>query len=202
MADPNTDDRADVYAFGVMGYEMLAGEPPFVSNNPQRLISAHLTEEPVDIRAHRSTVPEPLAQLVMRCLAKRPADRPQRLADLLPVLDAVAYPSASRAVTATETTRQTPAQVVVPLAGGTLMMATAWALRQLLGLPDSVLLGAVLVVVVAVPVALVQTHRRRGATGSLITHAASRHGVMTGALVSVVTLAGATGPSQTPNCFR
>ena len=192
MADPNTDDRADVYAFGVMAYEMLAGEPPFVSNNAQRLIAAHLTQEPVGIRTHRSTVPEPLEQLVMRCLAKRPADRPQRLADVLPVLDAVAYQSASRAFTATETSHKHAAQVLIPLAGGTLMLATAWALRQVLGLPNGLFLGAVLLVLVAVPVALLFTHRRRGATGSLITHAASRHGVMTGALVSVAGLAGAT----------
>ena len=192
MADPTTDDRADVYAFGVMAYEMLAGEPPFVSNSPQKLIAAHITQEPVGIRTHRATVPEPLAQLVMQCLAKRPGDRPQRLADVLPVLEAVAYQSASRAFPVTEPPGKIGAKIIVPIVGGTLMMAAAWALRQVIGLPDSVFFGAVLLALLAVPVALLRTYRRRGATGSLITHAASRHGVMTGAVVSVAVLAGAT----------
>jgi serine/threonine protein kinase len=76
--DPNVDHRADLYAFGCMGYELLTGEPPFTAESPQRVFAAHLTEKPRPVAARRSDVPRPLAAMIMRCLEKDPRDRPQR----------------------------------------------------------------------------------------------------------------------------
>ena len=45
-ADPNADHRADIYAFGVMAYELIAGQPPFQGSTPARLLAAHMTESP------------------------------------------------------------------------------------------------------------------------------------------------------------
>ena len=92
-ADPHTDHRADLYAFGVMAYEMLTGQPPFVGATPQAVLSAHVTEAPVPVTQRRGTIPPPLAHLIMRCLAKKPADRPQTAEELLPVLEVLATPS-------------------------------------------------------------------------------------------------------------
>ena len=75
-ADPNVDHRADFYAFGVMAYELLAGRPPFQGSTPARLLAAHMTETPRDIRSIRPDIPAALADLVMACLAKDPDDRP------------------------------------------------------------------------------------------------------------------------------
>ena len=88
-ADPSTDLRADIYAFGAMAYEMLAGHPPFAGRNTQAMLAAHATEAPPPITIIRPATPPRLAELVMRCLEKRPGDRPQSAGELLEALDAV-----------------------------------------------------------------------------------------------------------------
>ncbi|HEX6316622.1 MAG TPA: protein kinase [Gemmatimonadaceae bacterium] len=88
-ADPNLDHRVDLYALGVMAYEMLGGAPPF-SGNAQQVIAAHLTQPPAPLSQYRNTVPPALEAIVMRCLAKNPADRPQSAEDVLRALDAAA----------------------------------------------------------------------------------------------------------------
>ncbi len=72
-ADPLTDSRADIYAFGVVAYEMLAGHVPFAGRNTQATMAAHATEAPTPVSALREATPPRLAELVMQCLAKRPA---------------------------------------------------------------------------------------------------------------------------------
>jgi serine/threonine-protein kinase len=88
-ADPDVDHRADIYSFGVTAYEMLAGRPPFCDSSPRKLLAAHLTEPPEPILARRPDTPRTLAAMVMACLAKEPADRPQTAKELLRVLEIV-----------------------------------------------------------------------------------------------------------------
>ena len=102
-ADPSIDHRADIYAFGVMAYEMLSGSLPFARRSTQAMLAAHAIEKPEPIEQRRPAVPHALAAMVMRCLEKHPADRPQSAAELLPTLDSVhtehelsASPSAPR----------------------------------------------------------------------------------------------------------
>ena len=87
LADPNIDNRADIYSFGVVAYEMLTGSPPFVGRSAQALIAAHAISRAEPIETRRPSLPPLLAQLVMRCLEKRPADRPQTAAEILQVLE-------------------------------------------------------------------------------------------------------------------
>ncbi len=91
-ADPRTDHRADIYAFGTMAYEMVAGRPPFGGRLPQQLAAAHATETPVSLAQLRPAVPAALGALVMRCLAKSPADRPQSAREILAAFDSIATP--------------------------------------------------------------------------------------------------------------
>jgi serine/threonine-protein kinase len=100
-ADPHTDHRADLYAFGVTAYEMLTGQPPFVGATPQAVLAAHVTEAPVSVMQRRATIPPALAQLIMRCLEKKPADRPQSAEELLPVLEGLTTPSGGMTPTQT-----------------------------------------------------------------------------------------------------
>jgi serine/threonine-protein kinase len=72
----NATDRSDVYALGVVLYELLAGRPPFEGSNLRAVMVAHVLREPPDLRVACPEVPEPLAALVHRCLAKAPEARP------------------------------------------------------------------------------------------------------------------------------
>ncbi|MDX2058833.1 MAG: serine/threonine-protein kinase [Gemmatimonadales bacterium] len=80
--DPQTDHRADIYAVGVLGYELLTGAPPFVGSSPQVLAMAHMVREPEPVDRIRPATPPRVAAALMRCLAKRPADRWQSAAEL------------------------------------------------------------------------------------------------------------------------
>ena len=92
-ADPAVDHRADIYAFGILSYELLTGQTPFGGRTPQGLLAAHVTESPEPIQKRRSSLPAGLAALVMRCLEKRPADRPQSAAEIVHALDDLTTPS-------------------------------------------------------------------------------------------------------------
>jgi len=88
--DPNIDHRSDIYSLGCMAYELLTGSPPFAGRSPQRTLVAHLTEKPAPISDARTDVSSALAELVMRCLEKDPAARPQSAAEIETALNAVA----------------------------------------------------------------------------------------------------------------
>jgi serine/threonine protein kinase len=96
-ADPHIDHRADLYAVGVLAYEMLAGSPPFAAPTPHQVMAAHLTRVPAPLAGHG--VPAALEQFVMRCLAKDPAERFETAAAALERLEA-----AGRAASAGGTT--------------------------------------------------------------------------------------------------
>ena len=88
-ADPTTDGRADLYALGAMAYEMLAGAPPFAGRSAQATLAAHAIERVPPVSELRPSTPPALAELVMRLLEKRPADRPQTADEVLQALDGI-----------------------------------------------------------------------------------------------------------------
>jgi len=123
------DHRTDLYAWGVMAYELLSGAHPFARHvTPQNLITAHLTEAPAAFKAGDAVPPE-LAALVMRCLEKDPAHRPASAALVLAGLDVATTPVPSRETPAARAPRRkmTVALIVAGLIVGTLGV---WALRQ------------------------------------------------------------------------
>jgi serine/threonine-protein kinase len=69
------DHRADIYALGVLGYEMLAGRRPFDGDTPLRLIQQTLTTIPADLAEIAPEVPPDLAGVIMQCLSKDAAGR-------------------------------------------------------------------------------------------------------------------------------
>jgi serine/threonine-protein kinase len=91
--DPATDRRVDIYSWGVMAYELLAGKHPFAGRSTaQQLFTAHLTETPPSFSTGR------IASLVMRCLEKDPARRPGHASEIVDVLSAATGADEKRAV--------------------------------------------------------------------------------------------------------
>jgi eukaryotic-like serine/threonine-protein kinase len=81
------DERSDVYALGVVGYEMLAGVPPFSGPTLQAMVAAHLTRPPASLLGRRPEVPSMVAAAIEKALAKDPRDRfpdAARFRDALP----------------------------------------------------------------------------------------------------------------------
>jgi TolB-like protein/Tfp pilus assembly protein PilF len=115
-ADPHADHRVDIYALGVLTYEMLASEPPFTGTSPQQVLAAHATRAPEPVALRRPSVPAALAALVMRCLEKRPADRPQSAEEVLRELDAVTVPRDVGGARQPRKIRRFAAYAVVPVA--------------------------------------------------------------------------------------
>ena len=69
------DHRTDIYSWGVLGFEILTGKPPFLGGTVTDVLYKHMTEQPPDIRTLRSEVPENLAATLQKCLEKDPAKR-------------------------------------------------------------------------------------------------------------------------------
>ena len=86
------DARADLYAVGVLAYEMLSGQPPFTGPTPQAIFAAHITRTPAPLGPLRPDVAPPFAAAIMRCLEKDPAARWQSAEELLGQLETFTTP--------------------------------------------------------------------------------------------------------------
>jgi len=186
--DPATDHRADIYAFGCMAYELLAGRAVFPDLAPHKLLVAHMTETPTPVSDLRLDCPPALAALVMQCLAKSPAARPASATELLQRLD--------------NTTSGAGGVMPGILIGGRPMLwralgiyvaafigvaIVARAAIIAIGLPDWVFAGALVVMALGLPVVLFTAYTqyiaRRVATATPVytdggTRSLAGHGTM------------------------
>lgn len=87
-AGETVDHRTDIYALGVLSYEMLTGRLPFQATTAQQMMAAHLAKQPDPIADLRPGISPWLASAIMQCLEKRPADRWQSATELLTVIEA------------------------------------------------------------------------------------------------------------------
>ena len=76
------DPRTDIYSLGAVAYYLLTGKPPFTGGTPIEIVIAHSRDQAVPPSEHRDEIPRDLEQVVLRCLAKKPEERFEDVADL------------------------------------------------------------------------------------------------------------------------
>jgi eukaryotic-like serine/threonine-protein kinase len=128
--DPGLDHRADIYSLGVVAYEMLTGHPPFSGRSVSDILLAHRDRIPESIVAQRPDTPPQLARVVMKCLEKKPADRPQSAAEIVRILRSTPS-SATQIVGVPRALSQLPPWLPWALAGVMTLVAVALAVLVL-----------------------------------------------------------------------
>ena len=81
--------RSDLYSLGAMLYEIVAGRPLFLGDDSVAIIGQHINTTPVAPTWHNSGCPRAIDALIIRLLAKDPAERPESATDVLSALDAI-----------------------------------------------------------------------------------------------------------------
>lgn len=127
-ADPAADHRMDLYALGLLGYELLTGKVPFKEASPQQTMAAQLTRDPEPVERSRPDVPVALRQLLARLLQKAPGDRPASATEVVAALDAIG--SGSGETLAMPMPRPSRGRVAAIAAAGLLLVASAWLAGQ------------------------------------------------------------------------
>ena len=129
-ADPAADHRMDLYALGLVGYEMLTGDVPFREDSPQKTMAAQLTREPAPVEGMRGDVPPALSALVRHLLAKLPEERPQLASDVVAALDDIALNSGQNLAPLRPVSPPSWGRLVAIAAAGVAIIGTAWILGQ------------------------------------------------------------------------
>ncbi len=189
VADPNVDHRADIYSLGVVAYEMLAGGSPYNASTPQAMLAAHVTQAAIPINSRRSDVPADLAAIIMRCLAKAPADRYATAAELVDALELVGTPSGGSLPFDAKTAARNvfrkwhPGRVVgLQIIATIVFTAIAFGVTRVAGLPDWIWWAVAAAMLAGIPPLMIASRNERRRAQATMTgiHAAVREGEFTG----------------------
>ena len=165
-------ERSDVYAIGLLGYELLTGRGPYEADSRREMITAHIQQEPRKLSELRSDVDPRLEEVLRRCLAKEPEHRPNA-ADVARRLEAapgaivtpwppLARPAAGLFSKLSE--RRLPHVTVVYGAIAWAVLQVAWQLVESAVLPRVVYQLALVAVVTGFPAVLIGAwfHGKKG----------------------------------------
>jgi len=154
--EADVDGRSDVYSLTCVLYEMLTGEPPF-KGTPRAVIAKHIMDAPPSIQRVLSSVSERTAHAIERALAKDPQERFATAREFTKALEPVSESAGRRVGLAKVAGLYAAISVAV--------LAAAYFLMLQLGLPDWFLPGAVVMLLVCLPIILA-TALVQGATAS------------------------------------
>ncbi len=86
-----SDERTDIYALGVLMMELFIGQRPFYAATEEDLMMKHVNEKPLAISSQWADAPKRLDQLILKCLAKSPNDRPQSIQEVISELKQISF---------------------------------------------------------------------------------------------------------------
>jgi eukaryotic-like serine/threonine-protein kinase len=119
VSDGAMDERTDIYALGVLMWKLLTGELPFGGPTLLAIATARILNDAPDPRERVADLPEPVAKLVLRAMARRPDDRFARATELAAALEAVGGSSTPLSGLALSQARTVPStRVVVTVRSG------------------------------------------------------------------------------------
>jgi serine/threonine-protein kinase len=88
QASDDVDCRTDIYSLGVLAFQMLAGELPFIADTHAATLIAHIQQPPPNLLAYNAAVPDRAAYAIMKAMAKDPQDRFESAASFAQALGA------------------------------------------------------------------------------------------------------------------
>jgi formylglycine-generating enzyme required for sulfatase activity/tRNA A-37 threonylcarbamoyl transferase component Bud32 len=123
--DPS-DHRSDIYAFGVLAYEVLAGRPPFQAAIPSAVLLKRLAGPPEPVTSLRADVPPELHEIIQQCLAVDPAERFQSADDVVRSLTGQTPPSGGHNTTERRIERRKQRRIWAGASIGGAVLLTGW----------------------------------------------------------------------------
>jgi serine/threonine protein kinase len=84
-----TDERSDIFSFGVVFYEMISGQRPFTGDSQAAVLASLMKDQPPPMNQRQPAVPRALERVVRKCLEKKPEDRWRSAHDLKPTLELI-----------------------------------------------------------------------------------------------------------------
>src|SRR5881409_1678935 len=96
LGDPNLGPASDLYSFGCVLFQMVTGEPPFDGESSQQVVGKHIADPPRAASTVNPGVPRELSDVIVRLLAKQPADRFRSAGEVIAVLESDQKPSTVR----------------------------------------------------------------------------------------------------------
>ncbi|MGH7678199.1 MAG: protein kinase domain-containing protein, partial [Gemmatimonadaceae bacterium] len=144
VADPGVDHRVDIYAIGVVGYELLAGRPPFAGLSSAEVLAAHVMRAPEPLTTLKPNVSQALGHVIMKCLEKSPAERWQSAEELLAELERLTTPTggttATRPLAAMQRGTSRRTMLLIGVAAASVIASGVWLAQRANG--PALVLGA------------------------------------------------------------